>query len=201
MSSGASGIRYAEVDRETKETKIQIVLDLDGGSRQDVDTGVGFLDHMLTLLAFHGHFDLGVRAEGDLRVEDHHTVEDVGIVMGMAIKQAMDTHHGIMRYSSNHTPMDDALVLIAVDISGRGHLTFNCDFKRPSLGTMSTENVREFLQALANNAGITIHVHKIAGHNDHHVCEAIFKGLGRALHSATAAGERRMASSTKGVIG
>jgi imidazoleglycerol-phosphate dehydratase len=201
MSMGAPGIRYAEVERETKETKVQVVLDLDGGSRQDVDTGIGFLDHMLKLMAFHGSFDLGVQCEGDLRVEDHHTVEDVGIVMGQAFKQAVDGSYGLVRYASNHSPMDDALVVVAVDISGRGYLVFDVPFTRETLGSLHTENVREFFQAFAMNAGITLHFHKIAGFNDHHLCEACFKGLGRAIHAATMHGERKGVSSTKGVVG
>ena len=201
MSMASPGIRYAEVERETKETKVQVVLDLDGGTRQDVDTGVAFLDHMLKLMAFHGVFDLGVSCEGDLRVEDHHTVEDVGIVLGQAFKQALDGSLGLVRYASNHTPMDDALVIVAVDISGRGYLVYDVPFKRESLGTLHTENVCEFFQAFAVNSGITLHIHKLAGTNDHHVCEAIFKGLGRALHAATLHGDRKAVNSTKGVVG
>src|SRR4051794_27088000 len=130
MSKNAPGVRYAEVYRETGETRVQVVLDLDGGSRRDISTGVGFFDHMLQQLAFHGHIDLGVSAEGDLHIDDHHTVEDVGIVLGQALVQALDGGEAIARYGSNHTPMDEALVLAAVDISGRGMLTWDVPFVR-----------------------------------------------------------------------
>lgn len=200
MSKGAPGVRYAELDRETKETKVHLVLDLDGGTRQDIDTGVGFFDHMLTLMAFHGLFDLGVKAEGDLDVDDHHTVEDVGIVLGDAFRKALVESTSLNRYASNHTPMDEALVLVAIDISGRGVLTFDCPFRREKLGEMSTECVREFFRAFCANAGITLHVHRICGENDHHVCEAVFKGVGRALHVATRQTERRGPVSTKGKL-
>ncbi len=200
MSKGAPGVRYAEIDRETKETKVHVVLDLDGGTRQDIDTGVDFFDHMLTLLAFHGLFDLGVKAEGDLQVDDHHTVEDVGIVFGEAFRKALVESGSLNRYASNHTPMDEALVLVVVDLSGRSHLTFDIDFKRESLGGLSTESVREFLLAFVRHAQVTLHVNKVAGDNDHHVCEAVFKGLGRALHVATRTSDRKGVPSTKGTL-
>lgn len=200
MSKGAPGVRYAELDRETKETKVHLVLDLDGGTRQDIDTGVGFFDHMLTLMAFHGLFDLGVKAEGDLDVDDHHTVEDVGIVLGDAFRKALVESTSLNRYASNHTPMDEALVLVAVDLSGRGHLTYNVELRRNDIGGMSTESVKEFLIAFARHANITVHVHKLAGENDHHIVEAVFKGLGRALHSATRTNDRKGVPSTKGSL-
>lgn len=200
MSKTAPGVRYAEVERETKETRVQVVIDLDGGTRRDILTGVGFFDHMLSQLAFHGQFDVGISAEGDLEIDDHHTVEDVGIVLGRAIRQALDVDASISRYGSNMTPMDEALVLVAVDISGRGMLLYDVPFKRDSLGEMSTECVREFLRAFASYSGITVHVKKLAGDNDHHVCEALFKGLGRALFEATRKVDRRGSSSTKGKI-
>lgn len=198
MSKEAPGVRYAEVERETSETRVQVVLDLDGGTRRDVGTGIGFLDHMLTLFAFHGHLDLGVSADGDLEVDDHHLVEDVGMVIGQAVRQALADEDNIVRYASLHSPMDEALVLIAIDVSGRGTLTFDVPFRREKIGELSTECVREFCRALASHARITLHVHKICGENDHHVTEAIFKGLGRALHEATVVTERRGSSSTKG---
>lgn len=201
MSKGAAGVRYAEMERETSETRVQVVIDLDGGARQDISTGIGFFDHMLGLMAFHGLLNVGITAEGDLHVDDHHTVEDVGIVLGRAINAALAESEPIERYASNHTPMDDALVLVAVDVGGRGQLHFEADFRGAKLGTMSTENVREFFQALAQNAGMNIHIHKVAGVNDHHVAEAIFKGFGRALHDATRRSERRNGpTSTKGKI-
>lgn len=197
MSKNVPSVRYAEVDRETAETTIHAVLDLDGGSRQDISSGVGFFDHMLHQMAFHGFLNLGLTVEGDLEVDDHHTIEDVGIVIGQAIREAL--HGGaVERYASNHTPMDEALVLVALDISGRGMVTFDCDFQRERIGAMSTECVREFFRSLCSHAGITLHIRKLAGTNDHHVCEAVFKGFGRALHAATRTVDRRTPSSTKG---
>jgi imidazoleglycerol-phosphate dehydratase len=198
MSKSAPGVRYAEIYRETSETRIQVVVDLDGGTRRDISTGIPFFDHMLMQLAFHGQIDLGLSAEGDLEIDDHHTVEDCGIVLGQAIAQALDQDTPIVRYGSNHTPMDEALVLAVVDISGRGVLGYNVEFNRDKLGGLSTECVREFFRALTTHANITVHLHKIAGENDHHVCEAIFKAFGRALSQATRTTERRGSTSTKG---
>lgn len=198
MSRDAPGVRYAEVFRETSETRVQVVLDLDGGTRRDILTGIGFFDHMLSQLAFHGHIDLGVSAEGDIEIDDHHTVEDVGIVLGQALAQATDANDSIARYSDNHTPMDEALVLVSVDVSGRGVLVFDVDFKREKIGDLSTECIREFFRALTTHSGITVHIKKIAGDNDHHVCEAIFKGFGRAISAAYGKVERQHGSSTKG---
>ncbi|MCB0825745.1 MAG: imidazoleglycerol-phosphate dehydratase HisB [Armatimonadetes bacterium] len=200
MSKGASGVRYAEVSRETKETKVTVVLDLDGGSRRDIETGIGFFDHMLDQLAFHGEFNVGIQAEGDLIIDDHHTVEDVGLTLGTAFRRAMEASPQIARYASNHTPMDDALVLVALDFSGRAFLDFDVIFERESIGAMSTECVREFFRAFCTQAGMNLHIRKLAGHNDHHVCEAIFKGVGRALNDATASKENRSSSSTKGRV-
>ncbi len=174
---------------------------MDGGTRRDISTGIGFLNHMLSLMAFHGHFDLGVEVEGDLGVDDHHTVEDVGICLGKAIRQALIDSNDIERYSSTTTPMDEALVLVAIDVSGRGQVYFEPKFKRPTLGGMATENVKEFFKALAHHAGLTLHITVLAGENDHHMCEAIFKGFGRALHLATFRRERSgHTTSTKGAI-
>jgi imidazoleglycerol-phosphate dehydratase len=200
MSKTAPGVRYAEVERETKETRVQVVLDLDGGTRRDILTGVGFFDHMLAQLAFHGQFDVGISAEGDLEIDDHHTVEDVGIVLGQAIKQALDHDSSIARYADTATVMDEALVLVAIDISGRGMLCYDVEFKRDAIGELSTECVREFLRAFSTHSGITLHVRKLAGENDHHICEALFKGLGRALYEATRKIDRRGSASTKGTI-
>lgn len=200
MSKTTNGIRYAEVDRETKETSIHLVLDLEGGTRHDISTGVAFFDHMLTQFAFHGQLDFGISVEGDLKIDDHHTVEDVGICLGRAIQQAL-LEDPITRYASTHTVMDDAIVLVALDVSGRGQLYYDAEFKREKLGDLSTECIREFFSAVAANAGITLHIRKIAGINDHHLCEAMFKGFGMALHQATRMVERRGPSSTKGHIG
>jgi len=198
MSKEAPGVRYAEIFRETSETRIQVVLDLDGGTRRDITTGIGFFDHMLAQLAFHGQMDLGISAEGDLHIDDHHTVEDVGIVLGNALAQALDQSDAIERYGSNHTPMDEALVLVAVDFSGRGGLYYDVGFTRDKIGDLSTECIREFFRALASHGGITLHLRKVTGSNDHHICEALFKGLGQAVHQATRRTDRRGAASTKG---
>lgn len=204
MRKGAQSVRHAEIERETRETKIFVTLDLDvdvdGASAQDIKTGVDFFDHMVTQLAFHAPFDLGVNAEGDLSIDDHHTIEDVGICIGQALKKATSGSAPIRRFASLHAAMDDALVLVAMDFGGRGYLNFDLDFKRERIGGMSTECVREFCQALAMNAGINLHVAKIYGVNEHHVCEALFKGLGRVLFDATRTVEGRATSSTKGRI-
>ncbi len=201
MSKEAPGVRFAEVSRETKETRVEVVLDLDGGTRQDISTGVGFFDHMLQQSAFHGLFDVGIQAEGDLFIDDHHTVEDVGIVLGQAIHRALEKNDGIVRYSSINLVMDDALILCAMDIGGRGALHYDIPFTREKIGDLSMENVKEFFKALAVNSGITLHLKKLSGENDHHVCEATFKAFGIALHQATRQSERRLSSSTKGKRG
>lgn len=200
MSKGTPGVRFAEIYRETAETRVQVVLDIDGGTRRDITTGVGFFDHMLTLLAFHGQFDVGIQIDGDLHVDDHHSVEDCGIVLGQALRQALDQSDPIVRYGSNHTPMDEALALIALDISGRGILTYDVDFQREKIGELSTESIREFFRALSTHGGLTLHIKKISGENDHHIAEAIFKGFGRALFEATRKSDRRGSTSTKGKL-
>jgi imidazoleglycerol-phosphate dehydratase len=201
MGRGTPEIRYAEVERETRETRVQVVLDLDGGSRQDVTTGIGFLDHMLCLVAFHGKLNLGIKAEGDLQVDDHHTVEDVGIVLGKAFREAVHESEPVVRYGSVHQVMDEALVLCALDISGRGHYHHNIEFKRERLGELSTESIHEFFRAFCLHGGVTMHFQYLAGVNDHHLAEAMFKGFGRALHVATRIQERpNGATSTKGKI-
>ena len=199
MNRTTQGIRYTEVERETSETCVRVVLDLDGGSRRDISTGLGFFDHMLLQFAFHGQVDFGVNAEGDLHIDDHHTVEDVGICLGRAIKQAI-LEDPIVRFASMHAVMDDALVLIAIDVSGRGQLHFDVPFKREKLGDLATECIREFFAAVAMNSGITVHIRKVAGENDHHLAEAVFKGFGMVLHEATRLLERRGPTSTKGHV-
>lgn len=198
MSKNSTGVRYAELDRETNETHIQVVLDLDGGTRRDILTGIGFFDHMLELFAFHGQIDIGLGAEGDLEIDDHHTVEDTGIVIGKAIREALSSGEGIARYGNATIPMDEALVLVSMDISGRGQLHWQVDFKRERIGDLATENIREFFRALTSHSGITMHIRKLAGENDHHVAEAIFKAFGLSLYSATRVSERRNSNSTKG---
>ncbi len=200
MSKTAPGVRYGEVDRETNETKVRVVMDLDGGTRCDVSTGIPFFDHMLHQLAFHGRLDLGVQCEGDLDVDDHHTIEDVGIALGKAFAQTLDPAESIQRFASGHYAMDEALVLIAIDICGRPTLVNAVEFKRESIGGLAMENVNEFLQAFVTSAKISLHVRKVCGANDHHVCEALFKGLGICLHDATQKIDRRGVGSTKGKI-
>lgn len=195
-----AGGRRAVVERRTKETSIRLVLDLDGSGESEIATGIGFFDHMLTALAKHARFDLGVACRGDLHVDAHHTVEDVGIVLGRAMRQALAETDPIVRYASQHTVMDDALVLVALDICGRGQLHWDVAFDREHLGQLSTECVREFFQAFAVNSGIALHVRKIAGVNNHHVCEAAFKGVGMALHQAFERSDRRGPASTKGTL-
>lgn len=200
MSKGARGVRYAEIDRETKETRIHAVLDLDGGTKQDISTGIAFFDHMLELMAFHGRFDLGIVAEGDLGVDDHHTVEDVGIVLGKAFREALAETDPIVRFASCHTPMDEALVLTALDFSGRGMHYFEGSFRSDRLGQLSTQAVPEFFRAFSNHAGLSLHQTVLKGINDHHISEALFKGIGLALHAATQVVDRRASSSTKGKV-
>ncbi len=198
MSKATPGVRYAEIYRETAETRVQVVLDLDGGTRRDIQTHIGFFDHMLMQLAFHGQVDIGVNAEGDLHIDDHHTVEDVGIVIGQSLRHALEQGDPIQRYGSATTPMDEALTLVALDISGRGMLIWDVEFKREKIGDLSTECIREFFRALSTHAGITLHIRKICGENDHHVAESIFKGMGQAMFQATRKTDRRGSTSTKG---
>lgn len=190
-------MRYAEVDRETKETKIHLVLDLDGGNRCDVSTGIPFFDHMLHQSAFCGRMDLGLTADGDLDIDDHHTIEDVGITLGQALKKALVDSAGIVRHASSHVAMDDALVMVAIDMGGRSYLGWEVAFERENIGGMSTQNVREFFAAMVAHGGMSLHIRKLAGHNDHHVCEAVFKAFGLALHQATQRSERKGSNSSK----
>lgn len=194
--------RSASLSRQTSETSIELTLVLDGTGQCEVDTGIGFLDHMLTAFARHGMFDLLVRAEGDLEVDDHHTTEDVGIVLGQAFRQALGDKIGIRRFGHAVVPMDEALAEAAVDISGRGLLVWNVEFQRPKIGTMDTELFEEFFRALAHNALVTLHVNRRAGHNAHHVAEACFKAAARALRAATEPDPRAegQVPSTKGTL-
>ncbi len=176
--------RTATLTRTTSETDIRLELDLDGAGRADIATGIGFLDHMLTALARHALFDLVVAAKGDLHIDFHHTTEDVGIVLGTAIARALGDRRGIRRFGQALAPMDEALVEAAIDISGRGYLAFTANFERPKIGEMDTELFEEFFRALAANALLTLHVTQKAGHNAHHVAEACFKAVARALRMA-----------------
>lgn len=196
-------MRKASLRRTTKETDIEAALDLDGTGLATISTGIGFLDHMLELLARHSRIDLSVKAKGDLHIDQHHTTEDVGIVIGGAVKQALGDMKGIVRYADVHVPMDEALTRVAVDVSGRPFLVFKVDFGRDKIGAFDTELVREWFQAFAVNAGLTLHVETLYGSNDHHIAESCFKGLARALRAAIAIDPRAAGEvpSTKGRLG
>ncbi len=178
------GIRSASLERSTRETAISLTLVLDGSGKADVRTGIGFLDHMLEGFARHGLFDLTLRAEGDLNVDTHHTVEDTGIVLGKAIRDALGDKAGIVRYGSAILPMDDALVLCALDLSGRSYLAYDLETDRERVGDLETETVREFFRAVAGGAEMNLHLRKLAGNNAHHIFEAAFKAFAKALDGA-----------------
>ncbi|MFA6001985.1 MAG: imidazoleglycerol-phosphate dehydratase HisB [Thermoleophilia bacterium] len=193
--------RQATIERKTTETDIVVKLDIDGTGESKIDTGVGFFDHMLTLYAKHGLFDLEVTAKGDLEVDGHHTVEDVGICLGQAYAQALGNKEGITRYGFFILPMDEALATVCVDISGRPYLAYNLDMTASKVGGFDTDLTHEFFQAFIVNAGISMHVRLQAGTNPHHVIEAIFKAFARAMDEATMLDERRPGvQSTKGVL-
>jgi len=196
-------MRKASVKRTTKETEVEIALDLDGEGTSSIATGIGFLDHMLDLLARHSRIDIMVKAKGDLHIDHHHTTEDVGIALGQAVKQALGEMKGITRYADVHVPMDEALTRVAIDISGRPFLVFKAEFVRDKVGSFDTELVNEWFQAFAMNAGITLHVTTLYGGNDHHIAESCFKGLARALRAAVAIDPRLKGEvpSTKGTLG
>ena len=195
-------MRTGAVKRKTKETDIEVAVDLDGTGVSAVATGIGFLDHMLDLLARHSRIDIRVKAAGDLHIDQHHTTEDTGIALGQALRQAVGDMKGIARYSDVHVPMDEALTRVAIDISGRPFLVFRVAFGRDKVGAFDTELVREWFQAFAMNAGITLHVETLYGANDHHIAESCFKGLARALRAAVAIDARAVGEvpSTKGVL-
>jgi imidazoleglycerol-phosphate dehydratase len=196
-------MRKATVKRATKETDVEVSIDLDGVGASGVATGIGFLDHMLDLLARHSRIDIAVKAKGDLHIDHHHTTEDVGIALGQAVKQALGEMAGITRYADVHMPMDEALTRVALDISGRPFLVFRVDFVRDKVGSFDTELVQEWFQAFAMNAGVTLHVETLSGTNDHHIAESCFKGLARALRAAVAIDPRAAGEvpSTKGKLG
>lgn len=177
-------MRTATLNRRTAETEIALTLDLDGVGTSQVDTGCGFLDHMLTLFARHGRFDLQVSCKGDTYVDDHHTVEDIGICLGDAFAQTLGEKRGIRRYGSAILPMDEALILTAVDISGRGMLCYEMDIPTEKVGTFDTELTEEFLLAFTRRSGMTLHVRQLAGTNSHHIIEGVFKSLARTLREA-----------------
>ncbi len=196
-------MRTATIKRKTKETDIEVTVDLDGKGRSQIATGIGFLDHMLDLLARHSRIDMTVKAVGDLHIDFHHTAEDVGIALGQAVKQALGDMKGIGRYADVHMPMDETLTRVALDISGRPFLVFKATFGRDKVGQFDTELVQEWFQAFAMNAGVTLHVECLYGTNDHHIAESCFKGLARCLRSAVAIDERTKdeVPSTKGTLG
>ena len=196
-------MRTATIKRKTKETDIQVSVNLDGTGVSDVATGVGFFDHMLDLLARHSRIDITVKAAGDLHVDFHHTTEDVGIALGQAVKQALGDMKGITRYAGLHMPMDETLTRVVIDISGRPVLVFRTEFSRDKIGEFDTELVREWFQAFAMNAGITLHVETLYGENNHHIAESCFKGLARALRAAVAIDPKTAneVPSTKGQLG
>ena len=195
-------MRTAEIIRKTAETEIILKLDLDGSGKSDISTGVGFLDHMLTLFAKHGRFDLSLTCSGDTWVDDHHSVEDIGIALGMAFAKALGEKRGIVRYGSCILPMDEALILTAVDLSGRAYLGFDLRIPTPCVGTFDTELVEEFFYAFVRNAACSLHLKKLAGRNSHHIIEGAFKSAARSLRTAVAIEEqfRDEIPSTKGVL-
>ncbi|ACV61664.1 Imidazoleglycerol-phosphate dehydratase [Desulfofarcimen acetoxidans DSM 771] len=193
--------RKVELTRKTAETDIYLKLDLDGSGVYDIKTGIGFFDHMLNLMTRHGMLNLELRADGDLEIDGHHTVEDIGICLGQAIKEALGDKSGINRYGHAMVPMDEALLLAALDLSGRGHLELSVEIPSPKVGDFETELLEEFLRALSVNGGITLHVTQISGRNSHHIIEGIFKALGRALRQAVETDSRANGiPSTKGVL-
>jgi imidazoleglycerol-phosphate dehydratase len=192
-------MRTYTVQRNTKETQIELFLNLDGNKQIDVQTGIPFFDHMLTLFAFHGGFDLKVFAKGDLEVDDHHTVEDVGLALGQAILQALGDKKGIERYGMMYLPMDEALSRVVLDLSNRPYLVFKATFNRDKVGTMDTQNVFEFFKSVSNEAKMNLHMEVLYGDNEHHKIESLFKAFGRALKMAVKVTSTEV-SSTKGVL-
>ncbi len=195
-------MRSASIKRKTKETDIAVTVGLDGTGEAKIATGIGFFDHMLEQIARHSLIDLAIDAKGDLHVDQHHTVEDVGIALGAALKQALGDMRGITRYADVHLPMDEALTRVALDISGRPYLVWKVAFTRPRIGEMDSELFREFFQAFAQNAGVTLHIENLYGRNNHHIAETCFKGLARALKTAVAIDPRQKTKvpSTKGSL-
>jgi imidazoleglycerol-phosphate dehydratase len=196
-------MRTASIKRATKETDVEVAVDLDGTGASVIATGIGFFDHMLDLLARHSRIDMTIKAKGDLHIDHHHTTEDVGIALGQAVKQALGDMKGITRYADVHLPMDEALTRVAIDISGRPFLVFKATFGHDKVGAFDTELVREWFQAFAMNAGVTLHVENLYGSNDHHIAESCFTGLARALRAAVAIDPRAAGEvpSTKGQLG
>lgn len=194
-------MRTATITRNTNETKISLSLNVDGQGKADVDTGIGFLDHMLTLLAGHGLFDITVHADGDLHIDDHHTAEDVFICLGKALDDALGDRRGIVRTAHSYVPMDEALARVVIDLGGRAYSVFEADFVTPRVGTLGTDLIFHLFETLAINGRFNLHAHVLYGRNDHHKVEALFKALARALDSATRLDSRRQdVPSTKGTL-
>ncbi len=196
-------MRQAKVTRDTTETQITVEVNLDGTGVYDVETGIGFFDHMLEQLSRHSLIDIRVRAKGDLHIDAHHTVEDTGIALGQAVLQALGDRRGITRYGHAYVPMDEALTRVALDISGRPYLVWKVAFSQPQMGTMDTELFKEWFHAFAGTAGLTLHVENLYGTNNHHIVESSFKALARALRMAVTLDDRKLDSvpSTKGTLG
>ena len=195
-------MRSAEINRTTAETDICLTLNIDGDGVSEIDTGCGFLNHMLTLFARHGDFDLTVKCKGDIDVDYHHTAEDIGICLGIAFKNSLADMKGIMRYASTILPMDESLILSAVDISGRSFLAYTADIPTEKVGDFDTELVREFFEAFVRNAGITLHIKQLDGYNSHHIIEGMFKSVARSMKTAVSIDEKNKDKipSTKGVL-
>jgi len=192
-------MRQSTVNRKTNETNINIELILDGSGKTEIDTGIGFLDHMLILFAFHGGFDLKIKCAGDLEVDSHHTTEDIGIALGQAFMESIGDKKGIERYGSMLLPMDEAMVRVAIDLSGRPYLVYNVELKRDMIGNIASEDFKEFFKAFVNNSLSTLHIEMLYGENDHHKIEAVFKGFGRALKAASRITSDNL-QSTKGAL-
>ena len=195
-------MRTSEINRNTTETQIRLRLNIDGSGTCVADTGIGFLDHMLTLFTRHGNFDLEIRCAGDVNVDDHHSTEDIGICLGQAFSQALGQMAGIRRYSHKLLPMDEALILCALDISGRGYLQYDMQIPTEKVGAFDTELVKEFFMAFTRNAGVTLHLRQLSGSNSHHIIEAAFKAFGRAMREAASVDPSLSGQipSTKGVL-
>ena len=202
MQKPAKSLRSASIERRTKETDIAASVDLDGTGAYEVQTGIGFLDHMIEQLARHSMIDITLKAKGDLHIDQHHTTEDSGIVLGQAVAKALGDKQGIARYGAAYLPMDETLTRVAIDVSGRPFLIWKVDFTRSKIGEMDTELFREWFQAFAQHAGITLHVETLYGENSHHIAETCYKSLARALRQAVAIDERQAGRvpSTKGQL-
>lgn len=193
--------RKAYIERKTSETDVKLNINIDGKGEGSINTGIGFFDHMLNLFSKHGFFDLNIQAKGDLYVDNHHTIEDIGIVLGQSIKEALGDKAGIKRYGMAYVPMDEALVMVVMDLSGRPFLVFDGEFSSEKTGNFDNQMIEEFFRAVAFNAGITLHIKVLYGKNDHHKVEAIFKAFGRALDEAVKVDQRISGvMSTKGVL-